>query len=137
MTNSSDKFWKYFFIFAGILTALGAAPAMLFPKNGLHVTMGLAYAEKSPQMEPIIGHWGIMVVGIGILLFVSAKYKQLRFSTIIFSTVEKIYLVSFAVYNFIIAAPYANNYTIVVIGDGLMAFGGICYLLSHRRKAAV
>ena len=101
MTNSSDKFWKYFFICVGIITALGALPAMLFPRNGLKVAMGLSYADKSPQVEPIIGHWGIMVVGIGVLLFASAKYKQLRLSTIIFSTVEKIYLVSFAIYNFI------------------------------------
>ncbi len=134
MTNSADKFWKYFFICAGIITALGAFPAMLFPKNGLKLTMGLSYADKSPQVEPIIGHWGIMVVGIGILLFASAKYKQLRLSTIIFSTAEKIYLVSFAIYNFIVDASYANNYTIVIIGDGLMALVGIIYLIKYSKR---
>lgn len=134
MNNSSDKFWKFFFICAGILTALGALPAMLSPKNGLKFSLGLSYADKSPQIEPIIGHWGIMVVGIGILLFASAKYKQLRLSTIIFSTVEKIYLVAFAIYNFSFDASYANNYTVVMVGDGLMAIGGIIYLLNHIKK---
>jgi hypothetical protein len=77
---------------------------------------------------PIIGHWGIMVVGIGVLLFLSAANKQIRKTTIIFSTLERGYMVSTVVYCFLIDAPYARNYLAALIADSAMATGGVWYL---------
>jgi len=77
---------------------------------------------------PILGHWGIMVVGIGVLLFLSATNKQIRKTTIIFSTLEKSYLVSAILYCLLIDAPYARNYIAALIADSSMVIGGIWYL---------
>jgi hypothetical protein len=135
MINTNKDHWKYFFWAAGILTTLGALPTMISPKSGPTLSMGLSYADQSPQMVPIVGHWGIMVVGMGILLFASARIKHIRRSTVIFSTVEKSYMVSLVIYNFIRHAPFAGNYTIVLIGDSLMVIGGIWYLLTAKPGA--
>jgi hypothetical protein len=132
MANTYRDHWKYFFWAAGILTTIGALPTMISPKSGPILSMGLTYADQSPQMVPIVGHWGIMVVGLGVLLFASARMKHLRISTVIFSTLEKLYMVSIVTYNFITNAPFAGNYTVVLIGDSLMVIGGIWFLLSTK-----
>lgn len=135
MSDSFDKASKYFFWIAGAVTALGALPSMLSPAHGLQLTIGLRYYEQSPQVSPIVGHWGIMVVGMGVLLFLSATLKTIRKTTILFSTIEKAYMVGFAIYNFSVAAPYAMNYMTALIGDSLMVLGGIWYSrLSHKLK---
>jgi hypothetical protein len=120
-----EKASKIFFWAAGVVTALGALPMMLSPVAGLRLVTGLSYFDQSPQMSPIVGHWGTMVVGMGVLLFVSAANKQIRKTTVIFSTLEKAYMVA--------GAPYAGNYVIPLIGDSLMVAGGICYLVQSRR----
>lgn len=125
---SFEKTPKYFFWFAGVLTTLGALPAMLNPIGGLRFAIGLSYFDQSPQMFPIIGHWGIMVTGIGILLFLSATHKQIRRTTIIYSTLEKGYMVFSVLYCFLIDAPYARNYTPALFVDGSLVIGGIWYL---------
>jgi hypothetical protein len=132
MKVSFDQASKYFFWTAGVITALGTIPPMVCPVQGLHLTTGLTYFEESPQLAPVIGHWGIMVVGMGVLLFLSATKKSIRKSTVIFSTAEKSYMVGFAVYNFAIGAPYASNYILPMIGDSLMVIGGIWYLLRSK-----
>jgi hypothetical protein len=135
MKITFEKASKYFFWIAGIVTTLGALPTMFSPVNGLQLTTGLTYFEQSPQVSPILGHWGIMVTGMGILLFLSATNKQIRRTTVIFSTLEKSYMVGFALYCFFVEAPYAKNYIIAIIGDSLMVIGGISYLiLSWRLK---
>lgn len=129
MKVTFDKSSKYFFWSAGVLTTIGALPTMLYPVSGFRLSFGLTYFDQSPQVLPVIGHWGIMVVGIGVLLFLSANNKKIRKTTVIFSTLEKIYLVSFAVYGFMVGVPYAENYISALIGDSLMVIGGIWYLL--------
>lgn len=124
---------KYFFWIAGIVTALGALPTMLSPVAGLKLTTGLTYFDMSPQVSPLIGHWGIMVTGIGILLFISATHKPTRKTTVVFSTLEKAYMVGFALYSFINGDSYATNYLTPLIADSLMTIGGIWYLLKSRK----
>jgi len=133
MKISFAKASKYFFWAAGIITALGALPTMLSPGGGLQLTTGLTYFDESPQLGPIVGHWGIMVTGMGVLLFLSATIKSIRKTTILFSTAEKAYMVGFAVYNYFSHAPYAANYLIPLIGDSLMVMGGIWYLVQRNR----
>jgi hypothetical protein len=124
---------KYFFWVAGTITALGALPTMVSPVGGFHFSTGLSYFDQSPQVFPIIGHWGIMVAGLGVLLFRSASNKQMRKTTVIYAVFEKAYLVGVALYCFLIHAPYARNYLAVVIVDGTLAIGGILYFLQSRK----
>ncbi len=133
MNNSFDQASKYFFWIAGAVTAIGALPSMLSPVGGLEITTGLTYFEESPQLIPIVGHWGIMVTGMGVLLFLSATLKTIRKTTILFSTAEKAYMVGFALYNFSIGASYAMNYLIPLVGDSLMVLGGIWYLRQSQK----
>lgn len=128
-----EKASKIFFWVAGAVTALGALPMMLSPSAGLRLMTGLEYAGQTPQLSPIVGHWGIMVAGMGVLLFLSATNKQIRKTTVIFSTLEKAYMVGGALYCFLIGAPYAGNYVVPLIGDSLMVIGGIWYLLQSRK----
>jgi hypothetical protein len=133
MKITFDQTSKYFFWVAGVITTLGALPAMLSPVQGLQLTTGLTFFIESPQLTPIVGHWGIMVVGMGILLFLSATKKSIRKTTVIFSTAEKSYMVGFAVYNFAINSTYAMSYIIPLIGDSLMVTGGIWYLIRSNQ----
>ncbi len=128
MNFTFEKASKYFFWFAGAITTLGALPTMLSPVEGFRFFTGLSYFDKSPQIFPIIGHWGIMVAGLGVLLLVSANNKQIRKSTVMYATLEKGYIVGIALYCFLIRAPYAENYLPLVIIDGTLAIGGIWYL---------
>ena len=66
-----------FFWDAGVVTTLASLPTMLSSVGGLHFSPGLTYFDQSPQVFPLIGHWGIMMVGIGVLLFLSAANKQI------------------------------------------------------------
>jgi hypothetical protein len=123
---------KYFFWIAGALTTAAALPTMISPVEGFHRSFGLNYFDQSPQVAPVIGHWGLMVAGIGVLLFLSATNKQIRKTTVIYATLEKAYIVSAAVYCFFIHAPYARNYLLALVADGLMGAGGLWYLLRSR-----
>jgi hypothetical protein len=128
INESFEKSSKYFFWVAGIVTIAGSLPTMLSPSKGFNLTFGLNYIDQSPQLIPIIGHWGTMVVGIGVLLFLSGKIKKLRKSTAIYSTLEKGFLVCGALYCFVIDAPYSTNYIGAIVADSLQAIGGIWYL---------
>jgi hypothetical protein len=133
MKLTFDKASKYFFWIAGIVTGLAALPTMLSPVVGLKLTTGLTYLDQSPQLVPLIGHWGIMVVGIGVLLFLAGMNKKIRKTTVIYSTLEKGYMVSFAIYCIVIDVPYASNYITPLILDSLMTTGGIWYLVQSRK----
>jgi hypothetical protein len=98
MDHSFEKTSKYFFLIVRIVTTVGALPTMVSPVAGLRLSTGLTYFDQSPQVFPIIGHWGIMVAGISVLLFLAAANKQIRKTTIIFSTLEKGYMVSVALH---------------------------------------
>jgi hypothetical protein len=137
MRINFEKASKYFFWIAGLVTAIGTIPILLNPVNGLRLTTGLTYFDKSPQLTPIVGHWGIMVAGIGVMLFISGTIKSIRKSIVLFSIVEKTYIVGFAVFNYINNAPYAPNYIIPLIGDSLMVLGGIWYLVQSKKLQQV
>jgi hypothetical protein len=127
-----EKTAKYFLWVAGAVTTLGAFPMMVSPAKGLYYTMGLTYFNQSPQLAPIIGHWGIMVTGIGVLLFYSATHKEIRKAAVIYATLEKLYIVSAILYCFAIHAPYAHYYMLGLVVDGPLALGGLWYLLKSR-----
>ncbi len=132
MNESFAKQSRYFFWIAGAITALGTFPLAIWPVAAPRVLMGLTY-DQSPQMTPMVGHWGLMVALLGVLLFVSATAKELRRSTIIYAIIEKVYIVSAAAYCFVIGAPYAHCYLAALVVDGILSLGGIWYLFRSWR----
>jgi hypothetical protein len=129
---SFEKASKYFLWVAGAVTAFAGLPIALSPVRGFRLALGLDYFDKSPQVFPVIGHWGCMVVALGVLMFLSATRKEIRKSTVVFATFEKSYAVMLALYLLLTDAPYAKNYLLVLFADGSMVFGGIWYLLRSR-----
>jgi hypothetical protein len=124
---------KYFLWAAGIMTLSGPLLVMLMPVEGFKLFTGLTYMDESPQVFPIIGHWGTMVVGMGVLLFISAKNKAIRKTTVIFSTIEKVYMVFTALYCIFTNQPFAANYYLPLVADSSMVIGGIWYLIQSSR----
>lgn len=124
---------KYFFWAAGLVTLSGPLLVMLMPVEGFNLFTGLTYMDESPQVFPIIGHWGTMVAGMGVLLFLSGKNKAIRKTTVIFSTIEKAYMIFVALYCIFTKQPFAANYYMVMVADSLMVIGGIWYLLQSSR----
>jgi len=49
--------------------------------------------DYTPASVPALRHWGIMIFGIGALMVVAAFRPWLRFETMLFSTVEKAFMV--------------------------------------------
>jgi hypothetical protein len=128
MNDTFHKLSKYYFWIAGLITICGSITTALSPISGFKLALNLSYFESSPHLMPIIGHWGVMVLGIGILLFLSGKNKKLRKSTAVFSTLEKGYLVCFSIYWVITQSPNAGSYILPIFMDGFIALGGIWYL---------
>jgi hypothetical protein len=133
MDPAFDKAVRRFFRIAGIVTAAGALPTMLSPVEGFRLTTGLTYFGESPQVFPVIGHWGAMVTGIGVLMFVAATRKELRKATAVYATVEKGYIVGAVLYCYAIGAPFAHAYLLPLVGDAAMVAGGLWYLCRSRQ----
>lgn len=131
MKNKGYTFW--YFRLSGIITILGALPSMLSPQIGTHLSMGGMPTLTFPdEIFPLIGHWGVMVVGIGVMLYLSAKNEVLRKNIIWYSLVEKSYLVISGLYMFTISPKFGMMYMGAIILDSLQVLGGIFYLIKRK-----
>src|SRR5215471_18320656 len=81
---------KWFLILFGLATC-GALPFAIDVNLVTPMLGGLV--DYTPSSVPILRHWGIMVFGIGALMVAAAFRPWLRFETILFSTVEKAFMV--------------------------------------------
>jgi hypothetical protein len=133
MNQSFGKYSKFFFWIAGILTFLGSVLIFIMPVEGFKIVTGLTYLDKSPQLFPVVGHWGIMVAGIGVLLFVSGNNKAIRKPVVIYSTIEKSYMVFVVAYCVITKQTFATSYYLPLAADGLMVIGGLWYLIRSKQ----
>lgn len=84
--------------------------------------------ELTQSGIPAHRHWGFMVFGIGALLFASAFYPWLRFSTMVYSTLEK----AFMVYLWISSMnePWGDAYSIMGILDTVICIYSVLYFIS-------
>lgn len=123
---------KWYFWISGAVTVLGTIPLMLAPTAGTKLILGFD-ATLLPGVSGLFGHWGMMVVGIGILIFLCGKNKSLRATTIIYSLCEKSYLVIAGVYFCSISAELGQHYIAAIAADSLQIIGGLYYLFYTRR----
>ncbi|MEH6451590.1 MAG: hypothetical protein V7782_00985 [Psychromonas sp.] len=100
--NDQDVFIGYWFLtataFATFLAPEWSMQNLFFYNEAMMVNK--EYLQATYQ------HWGVMVGCIGVLLMVSAKFKELRFSTMIYSGFEKSMFVGLFLYNVVV-----NDYT--------------------------
>jgi hypothetical protein len=128
-----EKTSRYYFWISGFVTAsLTWIPALL-PVRGTALILGITYFDQSPQVFPIVGHWGIMVFGIGILLIAAGNDKALRKASVYYAIVEKAYMVAVVAFLLVTGSPFAMNYLPLGLADSLMVAGGVWYLMQSRK----
>jgi hypothetical protein len=128
--NSADQFvsatLKGFLIVFGLATCLPILEAYNLDLANQHLFSGLL--EYGPSSVPALRHWGMMVFGIGALMVVSAFRPWLRFETMVFSAVEK----AFMVYLFLTSRgqPWAHAYLSAFIIDSIIVLYSLVYFVS-------
>src|SRR5215470_1127138 len=121
---------RWFLIVAGVATS----SALLFAIDANLITPMLGgLVDYTPASVPILRHWGIMVFGIGVLMVVAAFRPWLRFETMLFSTIEK----SFMVYLFLsnLGQPWAMGYLFMFLLDASIVAYSVLYFISDRGRA--
>ena len=120
-----DNTIKWFLIVAGGLT--GVALLFAIDTNLINPLLG-GLVDYTPASVPVFRHWGIMVFGIGVLMVVAAFRPWLRFETMLFSTIEK----SFLVYLFLsnLGQPWAMGYFFMFMLDATIVAYSVLYFIS-------
>jgi hypothetical protein len=108
-------------------TLLFAVDMDLFPM----LVKGVDYTEAS---VPALRHWGIMVFGIGALLVAAAFYPWLRFTTMVYSTIEKGFMIYLYLSNR--NALWGAGYQTMFIVDTIICVYSILYFLSKEGRPA-
>jgi hypothetical protein len=117
------------------LVAFGVATSMTLPYaidiNLLTPMLG-GLVDYTPSSVPALRHWGIMIFGIGVLMVVAAFRPWLRFETMVFSTIEK----SFMVYLFLtnLRQSWAIGYIIPFLVDSTIVAYSIAYFISGQGR---
>src|SRR5215469_1754591 len=121
---------KWCLIVFGVLTC-GTLPFAIDIRLFTPMLGGLV--DYTPASVPALRHWGIMVFGIGVLMVVAAFRPWLRFETMLFSTVEK----SFLVYLFLsnLRQPWAMGYFFMFMLDATIVAYSVLYFISDRGRA--
>ena len=111
---------KWFLIVFGLATCMTLPFAIDI--NFLTPMFG-GLVDYTPSTVPALRHWGIMIFGIGVLMVVAAFRPWLRFETMLFSTVEKAFMVYLFLGN--LGQPWAMGY-----------IGASCLILRSSRTAS-
>lgn len=127
------KFWNRFLRISGIATLLGPLPSMIAPIEGTMMTLKLDVTQIE-GLAPVMGHWGIMIVGIGILIFLSGSNKEIRNTTLWYAIAEKTYMVSGGVFTLITNPTIGANFIPVIISDTLQIIGFIVYFIWESKQ---
>jgi hypothetical protein len=113
----------------GLATCVALLAALSLGTFVTVITPGVGYTASS---VPALRHWGVMVFGIGALMVTAAFRPQLRFEALMFSTIEKAFMVYLFLSN--MQAPWGGAYTSLAITDSTIAIYGILYFLSAHGR---
>ena len=120
---------KWFLILFGLVTC-GSLPFAI-DVNLVTPMMG-GLVDYTPSSVPILRHWGIMVFGIGALMVAAAFRPWLRFETILFSTVEKAFMVYLFLSN--LSQAWAMGYLFMFLVDATIVVYSILYFISDQGR---
>ena len=86
--------------------------------------------DYTPSSIPALRHWAFMIFGIGVLMIVASFRPWLRFETMLFSAVEK----SFMVYLFLsnLGQPGISGYLAAFVLDSTITVYSILYFISDQ-----
>src|SRR5262249_22999304 len=120
---------KWALVVSGVLTAMTLPFAIDI--NLLTPMLG-GLVDYTPSSVPALRHWGIMVFGIGVLMVVAAFRPWLRFETMMFSTLEKAFLVFVVFSNF--GQPWAKGYLVPAVIDATIVAYSVLYFISEHGR---
>jgi hypothetical protein len=120
---------KWFLIVFGLATCLTLPFAIDI--NFITPMLG-GLVDYTPASVPALRHWGIMVFGIGVLMVVAAFRPWLRFETMLFSTIEKAFMVYLFLGN--LGQPWAMGYIGAFVIDSTIVAYSILYFISDQGR---
>src|SRR5215813_3820020 len=86
--------------------------------------------DYTPSSVPLLRHWGIMVFGIGALMVVAAFHPWLRFETMMFSTIEKAFMVYLFLSN--LGQAWVTGYLVMFLLDATIVAYSVLYFISDQ-----
>jgi hypothetical protein len=124
-----DATIRRFLIVFGVATSLTLPFAI---DVNLLTPMFGGLVDYTPSSVPALRHWGIMIFGIGVLMVVAAFRPWLRFETMLFSTVEKAFMVYLFISNR--GQPWAMGYLFPFLVDTTIVAYSILYFISNKGR---
>src|SRR5215510_8939585 len=120
---------KWFLIVFGLATC-GTLPIAI--DIALIKPMLRDAVDYTPSSVPLLRHWGIMVFGIGALMVVAAFHPWLRFETMMFSTIEKAFMVYLFLSN--LGQAWVTGYLVMFLLDATIVAYSILYFISDQGR---
>src|SRR5262247_989663 len=120
---------KWFLIVFGLATC-GTLPIAI--DIALIKPMLRDAVDYTPSSVPALRHWGIMIFGIGALMVAAAFRPWLRFETMLFSIIEKAFMVYLVLSN--LSQPWAKGYLVAFLIDSTIVAYSILYFISDRGR---
>lgn len=120
---------KWFLIVFGLATC-GTLPFAIDIKLITPLLGGLV--DYTPSSVPALRHWGIMIFGIGVLMIVAGFRPWLRFETMLFSAVEKAFLVYLYLSN--LGQSWTTGYFAAFALDSVIVAYSIVYFISEKGR---
>lgn len=120
---------KWFLVVFGLATC-GTLPFALDIELITPLFGGLV--DYTPSSVPALRHWGIMVFGIGVLMVVAGFRPWLRFETMVFSAIEKVFLVYLYLSN--LGQPWIAGYFTAFVLDATIVAYSVLYFLSEEGR---
>jgi len=121
---------KWFLVIFGLATCVPLAFAV---DISLFKPIFGGLVDYTPSGVPALRHWGVMVFGIGILMVIAAFRPWLRFETMVFSFIEKTFMVYLFLSNF--GQPWAMGYISAFVVDSIIVAYSIFYLVSDQGRS--
>ncbi len=132
MDNSLTKFWKCFFLLAGLFNCCAGGLGMGFPSLGLKVTTGLATAESGALLIFFLLSTVVALFGLGYIMvaFNAAGNRGL----VIVGCIGKLCFFATALFGYL-NGNATMTFFVLTIGDFLWAVLFLSYLISSDRAA--
>jgi uncharacterized membrane protein YozB (DUF420 family) len=124
MKSFVDKTVKPFLVIAGLGTC-AAGLYVFLPKVAIETVAKLPFVE---DYTIFVQHWGMMVLLMGIFMIISAFKVSWRMPILIYSAIEKFYMV--VLYLFNINRPFSTGFQGASIMDAII----VLYLLLYFWK---
>jgi hypothetical protein len=88
--------------------------------------------DYTPSSVPALRHWGIMIFGVGVLMVVAAFRPWLRFEAMLFSGVEKTFLIYLFLRN--LGEPWVMGYLGAFLLDSTIVAYSVRYFISDHGR---